>query len=142
MSAKDKEPFSPDFRFETVIRTLKEIANSESFYDWEAYTRMNKNLNDEMSKSISRCMSRIQQGAQVFANPTSLQAERDAIEPQLFVDIMYLKSLGLLRPNIVKDEILRGIARVEIKQDSLSVLMKDILIVLTGLTEKVEALNK
>jgi hypothetical protein len=137
MSVRDKEPFSPDFRYDTIVKTLKDIADNR--LEWHYVP---SEWDEEGTSEYKKCEKDFGVGGGVFCNPMSTPAQLEAIESKFFSSIMFLKMNGLLRPVVNRDEILASIARIDLKQDALSALLKDILIVLTELTERVEALGK
>ena len=134
----DREPFSPDFRYETIVRTIKQIANDE--LKWKE--RGTDDLTPEAWNTIMEEWNKFGQGTSVFTNPQSTQAEKDAVESATFAAIMYLKAVDVLTPALSQNEIMKGIAKIETQQDALSVLMKEILIVLSDVLEVVKRLDR
>jgi hypothetical protein len=78
----------------------------------------------------------------VFTDPKSTQEQKEMVESETFMAIIELKAANILKPVIDRDKLEIDIARIDLKQDALSALLKEILIVLTQLVDKVESLDK
>lgn len=138
MSEGGREPFSPDFRYEVIVKTLKEIANSELVV---RKMDLRDGWNDETTTAVQNHFSKLFEGILVFSNPSSNEEEKTAIEESMFLAIMYLKAADFLHYPLDKDKLQLDITRIDLKQDALSALMRDILSVLTELVEKIESLK-
>jgi hypothetical protein len=141
LSAQSKEPFSPDFRYDTIIETLKGLATNELVYDHDAIEREGRVQNEEWRDQIAASMDQVHDGARLFADPKTSQTALEDMEPKLFSSILFLKSLGILRPTVNREEILAGIANLNMKYEALSGIMKEILIILSDVKEIVERLG-
>jgi hypothetical protein len=138
MSAKDEEPFNISFRYKVIVDTIRGIANGELIL-----VTVPRGWDKETTDNINNSINILDKGTEVFTDPRSTDADREGIELAMFKAILVLKVSEVLKPTLNRDKLQTDIARIDLKQDALSVLMKDILTVLTGLTDMVEeALKK
>ncbi len=137
MSVRDKEPFSPDFRYDTIIKTISEIANGQLTFEWKP--EGNSTAENDV---IAKFKKDMENGVAIFTDRRSTTSQQEAVEADLFFAIMSLKINGNLKPSLGRDELVLGIASLNQRFIALTDLMKEILIVLSDVREVVQRLEK
>jgi hypothetical protein len=136
MSA-DKEPFSPDFRYETIIKTLKEVARGELVLQIFL-----ADFDPSQHDTINRHRQDFGIGVAVFSDPKASISAREAVEENLFAAIMSMKVNGILKPALSRDQLVLGIDALDKRVNALTSVMKEILIILADVKEIVQRLDK
>lgn len=136
MSAHAKEPLPPDFRYLSIIQTIREIAANELVYEVDV-TGWSKRKMDNAAMHESKILL----GITVFTDPKSTKAEQEAIEEETFESIMFLKSVGILKPAINREAILDGMTKMNATYEAMRGIMREILIVLQDVRETVERID-
>ena len=127
MSHQDNEPFNLNFRYDTIVSTIKAIANNHIILeiipdDWTP----------QALESYKKSAVTFGKGLKVFTDPKSTQEQKEMVESETFMAIIELKAANILKPVIDRDKLEIDIARIDLKQDALSALLKEILIVLSA----------